>query len=343
MCITIQFRASYGLRDYSNDYSVDIRNNIFEGHTYAIYAYNSNSSKDYNIYYSSDTSGSLGYIYHNSTYYYPSTISEFALIDSNNLNSLIGNPIFLDTNDLHVIGSLANDVGDTVGITIDFDGDIRPSPVSSTVDIGADEFDLQCLTMVGGSSDLDVCQSNDNFVWIEVLGDNVQYVWYQDGQLISNANDDTLILSNAVFDSEFKAVASASCIIGGQTITTTDSLTIQVNSKALTEIALASSLLDVVCEGENVDFGFGVTGEQLLFSWSRDGVSVGTDSLLSISSADTSESGFYQLITSGTCGTDTSQSVQLIVHPETRVLSFGCRYINLSGRKHFYSGYNRWV
>ena len=79
--------------------------------------------------------------------------------------------------------------------------------------------------------------------------------------------------------------------------------------------------LNVICEDASIDFAFSVEGHALTYAWNHDGIAAGTDSLLSISSADTSESGFYQLITSGTCGTDTSQSVQLIVHPETRALT----------------------
>ncbi len=59
-----------------------------------------------------------------------------------NASSLDGDPQFISTTDLHVTGSFINDGGDnSVPITVDIDGDTRPIAGSTTVDIGADEFD----------------------------------------------------------------------------------------------------------------------------------------------------------------------------------------------------------
>jgi len=59
------------------------------------------------------------------------------------MNSVEGDPIFATATDLHVYGPLANDAGDnTVGVTVDIDGDSRPMSGSTTVDIGADEYDV---------------------------------------------------------------------------------------------------------------------------------------------------------------------------------------------------------
>ena len=59
-----------------------------------------------------------------------------------NASSLDGDPQFISTTDLHVVGGFINDQGDnSVPITVDIDGDTRPMVGSTTVDIGADEFD----------------------------------------------------------------------------------------------------------------------------------------------------------------------------------------------------------
>jgi hypothetical protein len=79
--------------------------------------------------------------------------------------------------------------------------------------------------------------------------------------------------------------------------------------------------LNVICEDAGISFAFAAEGHSLTYAWNYNGTGAGTDSTLTITSADTSESGFYQLVTSGDCGTDSSQLVQLIVHPTTRVLS----------------------
>ncbi len=67
-----------------------------------------------------------------------------------NQNSVEGNPLFVRATspaDLHLIGTLANDTGDnSVGIKVDIDGDSRPLPPSTRVDMGADEYHLPtCL------------------------------------------------------------------------------------------------------------------------------------------------------------------------------------------------------
>ena len=82
-----------------------------------------------------------------------------------------------------------------------------------------------------------------------------------------------------------------------------------------------SNPLNVICEDAGIDFSFAVEGHGLTYSWNQDGSAAGSDSTLQITTADTAQSGFYQLITSGTCGVDTSQVLQLIVHPTTQVLS----------------------
>ncbi|MEX2589847.1 MAG: T9SS type A sorting domain-containing protein, partial [Chitinophagales bacterium] len=58
-----------------------------------------------------------------------------------NTNSLEGNPIFISTsNDLHVLGPLADSSATPIGITVDVDGDTRNATFP---DIGADEFDVR--------------------------------------------------------------------------------------------------------------------------------------------------------------------------------------------------------
>ena len=137
------FTGLYGLRDYNGSAKMDVRNNIFQGRTYAIYNYNALGNYDNNLYYSTNANGMVANIY-NGTYSYPTDLASLQAVDvTKNLNSLVGDPVFASATDLHVFGPLANDAGDnTVGILVDIDGDVRPSVNATTVDIGADEYDV---------------------------------------------------------------------------------------------------------------------------------------------------------------------------------------------------------
>ena len=160
----------YGIYDYYNANTVDIRNNIFQGGNYALYSYYSTATKDYNLYYSMGTY--LGYIYDGSTYYPTDSASLVAVDTTMNVNSRVGDPIFAGPGDLHVFGPLANDKGDnSVGVTVDIDGDTRPMSGSTTVDIGADEYDVEgddaALTALLGPAD-GICGSDSLLVSVEI-------------------------------------------------------------------------------------------------------------------------------------------------------------------------------
>jgi len=131
----------YGTGSNSQDF--DVRNNIF--YSNGADALNTNVSDltmfsvfDYNNFYT--TGSSLLTI--NGTPY--SDLASYVLAQPGfNANSIEGNPIFVNVNsDLHLLGTLVNGQGDnTVGITTDIDGDLRPLSGSTIVDMGADEFD----------------------------------------------------------------------------------------------------------------------------------------------------------------------------------------------------------
>lgn len=160
----------YGLYDYYNNDGVEYVNNIFVGGTYALYSYYSTAYSDYNIFNSNGTN--LAYVYNGSANYATDSASLVAIDTTQNLHSRVGDPIFASTTDLHVFGPLANDNGDnSVGITEDIDGDVRPSSSSTTVDIGADEYDVvgddAALSMLV-SPNSGVCGSDSLLVSVEI-------------------------------------------------------------------------------------------------------------------------------------------------------------------------------
>lgn len=151
----------YGI--YVNDHlDWDVRNNIFfSNSTYAFYTFDSLAiTMDYNIYHTNGTN----------LIYYGSLYSDLAAFQSGvpslNINSLQGDPMFAAPVDLHLNGTLANDVGDnSVGITIDIDGDTRPLSPSTTVDIGADEYNPPTCPNVTALIVDSVSSSSISFSW----------------------------------------------------------------------------------------------------------------------------------------------------------------------------------
>jgi hypothetical protein len=129
-------RAIYILSGSGND----VRNNSFAvfgsatGYAAYISATTYVSGMDYNNYWAP---GSANFIYIAGAY----TPSTFIGAAGFNLNSLHGNPNYTNNaTDLHANGAQLYDGGANLGITSDFDGDVRPLAPSSGYDIGADEY-----------------------------------------------------------------------------------------------------------------------------------------------------------------------------------------------------------
>ena len=126
----------------SNSQDYDVRNNIFFSNGSEALKTNVSdltmfSSLDFNNYY---TTGANLLNINNVSY---TDLAAYLLAQpSFNANSIEGNPVFVNGNsDLHVIGVLVNGQGDnTLGITKDIDGDLRPLVGSTVVDMGADEY-----------------------------------------------------------------------------------------------------------------------------------------------------------------------------------------------------------
>ncbi|GAB5555802.1 MAG: hypothetical protein SchgKO_00150 [Schleiferiaceae bacterium] len=119
--------------------SVSVMNNILVGADVALYhtpAIAATSTFDYNVYQGNTSLVQVDFTSH------VDLLSWQTSDPANNVNSLEGNPGFYASDDLHLRGTLANDAGYN-GLTIseDIDGDARPWPTSTTVDIGADEYE----------------------------------------------------------------------------------------------------------------------------------------------------------------------------------------------------------
>jgi hypothetical protein len=126
---------------YANNSSdhYNFRNNIL--HAKTGYAFENSSFSgsdfilDYNVYYAEGP-----YFVNDGTNYADLAAWKIGNAAAN-AHSLQGNVQFAAPDDLHIIGTLPNDVGVAIpGTYTDFDGDVRPAIGSTAVDIGADEF-----------------------------------------------------------------------------------------------------------------------------------------------------------------------------------------------------------
>jgi hypothetical protein len=144
----------------------DIRNNIFAGtgsHTFYVNTVPTNLTLDYNAY---DTISSPLAYWAGTTY--NDLASWNAGVAGYNANSVEGDASLASSTDYHVVGVLPNNIGDnSIGVTVDIDGDARPIAGSTVVDMGADEYtplndDVgieEVITLPGGCGDSNIVVS----------------------------------------------------------------------------------------------------------------------------------------------------------------------------------------
>ena len=159
-----------------NDFTgLDIRNNIFRSdQDYAFESDESVSAQmvNYNIYF---TPASNALFVKDGPTTYANLPTWQAGVPALNTNSAEIDPFFVSPQDLHILSPAANDLGDnSVGVTVDCDGDSRPISPSTTVDIGADEYNpsnydarvCEIIKTISGCG-----QTNDSvFVSVQNLG-----------------------------------------------------------------------------------------------------------------------------------------------------------------------------
>jgi parallel beta-helix repeat protein len=89
-----------------------------------------------------------------------------------NASSLNGDPQFISTTDLHVIGAFINDGGDnSVPILVDIDGDARPIAGATTMDIGADEFNPPLCPPPTGAGSTNATLNSVDIFWTGTSND----------------------------------------------------------------------------------------------------------------------------------------------------------------------------
>lgn len=159
---------------------LDIQNNIFVSDNDFAFESSvnlpSDVTVDYNVYYSQSTTPfDIG------TPTYNSLAAWQAADATRNVNSYEGDPLFISPDDVHLIGGIANDNGNnSLGVTVDIDGDVRPASGASGVDIGADEYTPVPgdLGLLEGEFIKGLCLSTNDSIRLaiqNVIGSNVDF------------------------------------------------------------------------------------------------------------------------------------------------------------------------
>ena len=174
--------------------SFDIRNNALSSATYAFRVEDPDSmftKFDNNCFYSTSANPFFidGLLY--------ADLASYQLAQpAYNASSLDGDPQFVSSTNLHVVGTFLNDVGDnSVPISVDIDGDIRPLPGSTTIDIGADEFDPPACPPSVGLGVTNVTLNSADVFWTGIAMD------YEYEVVLAGAGQGTGTVFTTILDS----------------------------------------------------------------------------------------------------------------------------------------------
>ncbi|AEV33891.1 PKD domain protein [Owenweeksia hongkongensis DSM 17368] len=326
--VNVFHNTFYGEAGYymDNHISVDIRNNIFASPS--DYAFNAADSLlptdvlDYNLYYVGGAHASIRIDGND----YADLAAAQAAYSAKNLNSVEGDPLFVSATDLHVTGVLANAVGDnSVGVTIDIDNDARPFAGSTTVDMGADEFepagdDVGVIAIVDpqarncGDSSTVVTVVIQNFgantasnfgINVDVTGDataNLSTTY--SGSLASLATDTVSLSSfNSILGGQFTIEAYTSLV--GDQISFNDTVVETLVLNHAGEISIYASD-SAVCVPQGVTLWADTNFTGLPLVWTDlNGNPLGTGDTLSLALVDSATSVVLSVDTSGAAGFST--------------------------------------
>jgi len=166
---------------------------------------------------------------------------------------------------------------------------------------------------------LTACEGTNAVFSVTAVGTGLTYQWRKNGANIGGATNPVLTLTGItpVSAGNYDVVISGTC---GNITSNTAILTVALNP-AITDHPDDQQ----VCEGSNVTLSVTATGSGLTYQWRRNGTSLPgqTAAVLSLTAVTPGQSGNYDVVVTGQCGTLTSLTAVLTVDPATAVLFSG--------------------
>ena len=157
-----------------------------------------------------------------------------------------------------------------------------------------------------------LCEGQSAVFSVTATGSNITYEWRKDGVPVTDlagkiSGSSTQNLS--ISDVNSSDIAVYTCLVtggGGALNSNTASLTVHPTTALVSQPAASK----ILCTGENAYFTVEADGDNLVYSWEKDGVILAnggniagaTSDILTVSSVTTADAGIYRAFISGTCG-----------------------------------------
>ena len=170
----------------------------------------------------------------------------------------------------------------------------------------------------------EVCEGTDASFSVAASGSDLLYQWEKDGEQVDGANDATATISAVTLNDEgnYRCVVANGC---GYTVNSNTGNLIVDEAISITANPEDQNL----SEGSDAHFGVQVTGTVSSYQWIKDGndlsdggnISGSTTDSLTISSATSSDKGYYKVRLTGPCNELTSDSAILDIATDIQDLN----------------------
>ncbi|MFP4528721.1 MAG: immunoglobulin domain-containing protein, partial [Candidatus Kapaibacterium sp.] len=175
---------------------------------------------------------------------------------------------------------------------------------------------------------LTLCEGESLQLIAAAKGANINFRWYYNNQIISNATDSIFTIESLTPDNtgNYKLVVSNECSPDA----TSDVVTVEV----IPTTSITADIKDTtVIEHTCVTFHIEAEGQDLEYEWFKDGNPIiGETNKFTIVGAVESDEGVYKCVVTGRCGTAESSEANLVVDPDLSVSpgsSFGSDLVSI--------------